>query len=142
MRQINIYFFYFNQITNSSFSNNLFFTFLTIKSVISIAPPQSKTGSSCEWIGSNSGQEPSCLPNWYVNGVCQSKRRPNCKESKLSLKKYTQMMQCCQMKYDNDQDEVCQSAGLVRRASHATPSQKKCDEVRLRRSNFQKFVAE
>ena len=88
---------------------HLFVTFLTIKSGISISPQYSKTGSSCEWIGSSSGQEPTCLPNWYVNGICQSKRRPNCKESKLSLKKYTQMMQCCQMKYNNDQDEVCQS---------------------------------
>lgn len=63
--------------------------------------------ATCEWVGSKSGQTAVCLPNWYINGVCQSKSTPSCKVSTLSTGRYIHMVQCCQMKYNNDPNHNC-----------------------------------
>ena len=77
-----------------------------ISAVKSSAAPE-PLQATCEWVGSKSGQTAACLPNWYINGVCQSKNTPSCKESTFSTGRYIHMIQCCQMKYNNDPNHNC-----------------------------------
>ncbi|CAG5112318.1 Oidioi.mRNA.OKI2018_I69.chr2.g6545.t1.cds [Oikopleura dioica] len=45
-----------------------------IGAVLSVASAQ----SGCNWIWGNSGDRLECLPNFYVDGVCESGRRDDC----------------------------------------------------------------
>merc|ERR1712173_109539 len=83
----------------------IFLLSILTHSIKSTSP--SLTAATCEWVGSKSGQTAACLPNWYINGVCQSKSVASCKESTFSTGKFIHMIQCCQMKYNSDPNHNC-----------------------------------